>query len=299
MQVTETKNEGLKREYQVKLEASLIESKTEERLRSMAGQMKMSGFRPGHVPLKLLKQRFGKEVTGEILEKVINETSGEVVSNNNLRPALPPKIEITSYNEGSDLEYKMELEVLPQLPEFDFEKVALVKPVCEVEPAEIEKAIERFAANSKDYARAEAGAVAKNGDKLTIDFLGRIDGVAFDGGASKGFGLVLGSGSFIAGFEDQLVGSKEGDKITVKVNFPENYHKADQQGKPAEFEVDVHEVLNAAPQEINDELAQKFGFEDLAAIRKAIEDQFSNDYQSYAKNKMKKELFDLLDKEYN
>ena len=295
MQHTETKNEGLKREYSVVIEASEISKKTDEQLKAIAKDVKIAGFRPGHAPLSLLKQKYGKSVIGEVIEKSIANTSQEILDKNNLKPALQPKVEITEYKEGGDLSYKMEVEVLPEVPELDFSKISIEKLVCDVEAKEIDETIERFADNNKSYTRCDAGAKAETGNQVVIDFVGKVNGEAFAGGSANMFKLVLGSGSFIAGFEDQLIGKKEGDKVTVKVTFPKDYHKADLAGVPAEFDVEIHEINKGFKEEANDEFAQKFGFETLEKLREAITAQFTGDYENAARVKVKKQLFDKLD----
>lgn len=296
MQVTETKNEGLKREYKVKLPAKLINEKSEKQLLAMSKNMKMDGFRPGKVPLNVLKKRFGKNVMGEVIERSVNESSQDVLRDKKLTPAMLPKIEITSYEEGGDLDFTMELEVLPEVPEIDFSKIALDKLVCDADEKEVNEAVDRLAERNKSFTRIEDNkAKSKKGNRVIIDFVGRVNGEIFEGGSAKKVPLELGSGSFIAGFEDQLTGVKEGDDVTVKVTFPENYHKADLAGKPAEFEVHVHEIQKGEKAEVNDEFAQKFGFKDLEALKNSVKDQFTNDYAMAARVKVKKQLFDALD----
>lgn len=295
MQVTEIQSEGLKRGYTVKLDAKFINDKAESQLVSMSKNMKIDGFRPGHVPMSVLKKRFGKNVMGEVIERCVSESSQNVLRDKNLTPAMSPKIEITSFNEGEDLDFKMELEILPSVPEIDFSKLALEKLTCDIEEKEISEAIERLADKNKNFVRATEGAKAQKGDQAIIDFTGRVDGVEFEGGAAKKFALELGSGNFIAGFEDQLVGKKEGDDVVVKVTFPDGYHKEDLSGKPAEFDVHIHEINKGEKSEINDEFAKKFGFADLEALKNAIKAQLGGDYESMARMKIKKQLFDELD----
>ncbi len=298
MEVKEIKNEGLKREYAVKLDAKSISDKTEAQLASISRNVKMDGFRPGHIPLKVLKKRYGKSVTGEVVERSVNEATQKVLQEKKLLPAMPPKLEIISYEEGGDLDFRMELEVLPEVKEIDFAALNLEKLVCDVTDKEIDEAVERLAENNKVFTRQE-GAKAKNGSRVVIDFTGRLDGKEFEGGAAKRFPLELGSGSFIGNFEEQLVGSKEGDDVGVKVTFPDNYHKQELAGKPAEFDVHVHEVQKGEKPEVNDELAKKFGFADLAALKDAIKAQINGGYEAQARVKIKKQLFDTLDEEVN
>jgi trigger factor len=297
MQVKEIKNEGLKREYTVKLDAKYINDKAESQLKSMAKNIKLDGFRPGHVPMNVLKKRYGKNVMGEVIERSVNESSQNVLRDKKLIAAMAPKVEITSYEEGGDLDFKIALEVLPEIPQMDFSKIGLERLVCEADEKEVAEALERLAERNKNFVKAKEGTKAKKGDRVLIDFVGKINGKEFEGGKGSKFPLELGSGSFIAGFEDQLIGSKEGDDVTVKVSFPENYHKQDLAGVPAEFDVHVDEVQKGEQAEVNDEFAKKLGFADLTSLRSAIESQFKGDYEAAARIQIKKQLFDILDKE--
>ncbi|MEI7669076.1 MAG: trigger factor, partial [Pseudomonadota bacterium] len=224
MQVNEVKSEGLLREYNVKIDAKSINDKADEELTKISKTVKIAGFRPGHVPIKIVKQRYGKGVVGEVVEKLVHESSHKVLSERSLKAATQPKIEVTSFEENSDLEYKMAVELMPQIPEVDFSKIALEKFVAEVEEKEILEALDRLSQNSKNYVKLDGESKAEEGHQLLIDYLGRIDGVAFDGGTAKNAKLVLGSKSFIEGFETQLIGSKAGDEVLVKVTFPTEYH---------------------------------------------------------------------------
>jgi len=236
-------------------------------------------------------------VLGEVIERTVNQSTQRVLRDKNLRPAIAPKVEITSYKDGGDLDFRMEFEVLPDVPAIDFGTIKLEKMVCKVEEKEIDEAIDRLLERNKTYTRAEKGAKAKKGNQLVMDFVGKIDGVAFEGGTAKGMKLVLGSAQFIEGFEDQLIGAKEGSEVTVKVTFPDSYHKQDLAGKPAQFDVTVHEVLVGEKAEMTDEFVKKMGFTDAAGMRKAVSDQFAGDYESAARAHMKKELFDVLEKQ--
>jgi trigger factor len=295
MQVTETKNEGLKREYNVKLDATSINAQIESELQSMAGKVKISGFRPGRVPMTVLKQRFGKSVLGDVIERSVAQSSQKVLKDKSLRASMQPKVEITSYEEGGDLDFHMAVEVMPTIPEIDFSKIELEKMVADIDEKEVEEAITRLADRNKTYTRAAKGAKAASGDQLVMDFVGKVGGEEFEGGAAKKFKLVLGSGQFIDGFEDQLIGAKEGDHVTVKVTFPKAYHKEDLAGQPAEFAVDVHEIKTGEVTSADDAFAAKLGFTDLEAMRKAVREQFTGDYENAARSRMKKELFDKLE----
>jgi trigger factor len=297
MQVTEIKNEGLLREYTVNLESGAIAEQVESQLKSMASRVKIPGFRPGHIPMTVLKQRFGKDVMGEVIERAVSQSSQQLLREKNLRPALQPKVEITSYEDGGDLNFRVELEVMPEVPAIDFSKIALEKLVCTVDDKEIDEAVKALADRNKTFVRAEKGTKAQNGSQVIIDFTGSVDGVEFEGGKAKSFALELGSGQFINGFEEQLVGKKEGDDVVVKVTFPEQYHKDDLAGKAAEFAVKIHEVKNSEATTVDEEFAKKLGFADVEALRNAVKEQFTGDYANTARSRMKKHLFDALEKD--
>lgn len=299
MQVSELKKENLEREYKVVVDAKTIEKKMEEKLKSLGNRVKIPGFRPGKIPVKVLKQRYGKSVMGEVLEMTVNTTSGDMLKEKGERPALQPKIEITDYDEGKDLEYKISYEVLPELPEIDVKKLKLEKLVYELPKGEVDDGIKRLAERQKSFNPRAASAKAKDGDAVKIDFEGFIDGTAFQGGKAEGHTLELGSGQFIPGFEEQLVGTKAGDDVTVKVMFPKEYHSQDLAGKDAEFKVKVHEVLAPEAAKIDDEFAKGLGFESLEKLKEMIESQLRKEYDEVVRTKQKKQLFDALEDGYN
>jgi trigger factor len=296
MQVNELKKEKLKREYAVKVDAGMIDRQMEEQLQSISKRVKIPGFRPGHIPVKILKQRYGKTVLGEVLEKTVNVSSSDVLKQKGERPALQPKIEITSYDEGKDLEYTLSYEVLPEIPTVDYAKITLEKLTFDVPEEEIEESLKRLLSVGVSYEAKPEEAKAEQGDSVKIDFTGYLKGEAFEGGAATNFTLELGSGQFIPGFEDQLIGSKAGDDLTVNVTFPADYHKEDLAGQPTEFKVKVHQVLAVKLPEMNDEYAKRFGMESMEKLREALRDQIAKDYEQVARTKMKKHLFDQMDK---
>ena len=295
MQIKEKAKKGLKHEYHVIVPAADVEAKTNAQLQRVGKNAKLKGFRPGHVPAKVLKQQYGKSVMGEVLEQTIHDASHKVINDNKLRPALQPEIKITSFEEGKDLEFDMVVENFPEVPEMDLSKVAIEKPVFEIDEKEITDGLTRLADRNKSRTAKADSAKAEKGDVVKIDFKGLKDGVAFDGGTSKNFHLELGSGQFIPGFEDQLIGSKKGDDLKVNVTFPEAYHSADLAGQPVVFEVQVHEVLATESAKVDDELAKSIGFDDLNGLRDSLKKHLSADYDSFVRNRMKKELFDQLE----
>lgn len=294
MQVKQLKSEKLKREYQVTVPAKTIDQQVAARLTAIGKDAKLPGFRPGKVPAQVLKKNYGPRVMGEVLETVVRDSSREALTKEGIKPAMQPKIEIIGeFAEGRDLEYKMAFEVLPEVPEAKLEKIAINRPKVAIADKEVTKALEKIAGQAKDF--KPVARAAKNGDAVLIDFKGFVDGEAFAGGEAKGHQLELGSKNFIEGFEEQLVGLKAGDEKKVKVTFPKPYHSKELEGKPAVFEVTVHEVQEAAAQEINDGLAKKLGFEDIAKVKDAVKSQIESEVKATIRARCKKQLFDQLD----
>lgn len=293
MQVTELSAEGLKRSYQVKVEAHTINSQIETELLSAGEKVKIPGFRPGFIPMKVLQQRYGKSVRDDVMRRVINDATRKVVTDHKLRPAMAPQIDVKSYEEGGDLEFTLILESLPEVPEVDFSKITLERLKFELEDKHIDEALTKLAERSPQL-DAKSGK-AETGDVVDIDFKGIIDGSPFEGGTAEHFRLELGSGQFIDGFEDQLVGAKAGDERNVNVRFPEDYHQKQLAGRDAVFEVKVHEVLGVSHPEPNEEFAKARGFSDMRALREAIRDQLNREYGVMVRNRMKRDLFDELE----
>ncbi|MCB9991378.1 MAG: trigger factor [Rhodospirillales bacterium] len=299
MQVKEVKSEGLSHELEVTVTAKDIDQKVDMKLQEYSKTMKLPGFRPGHVPLNILKQRYGKAVLGEVLEQAVNDSTQKVLMDKNLRPALQPKIEVKEFDEGKDLVYSMVVEVMPEFEIMDLKTVKLEKPVAKADKKAVDDALERIASSNKDSEVVERA--AKKGDILVIDFHGRTkdDGVEHQGMHAHGQQLELGSGQFIAGFEDQLTGKKAGDKVEVTVTFPDPYHSAELAGREAIFDVDVQEVRETKPAKIDDEFAKQLGLEDEKALRKAVEEQIQAEYDQVSRMKLKRELLDLLDDKHD
>ena len=294
MQVTELSAEGLKREYQVVVAASEIEQRVDKRLDELKNTIKMPGFRPGKVPVTLLKKQYGRSVMGEVLEQAVNEGSQQAIDDNELKPALRPKIEVKSFEDGKDLEFSMELEVLPDVPDVDLKTIELTRLVAPVTDEAFGESLDNFAKRFQEYEAPATARKSEDGDKLTIDFVGKVDGEAFEGGAADDFPLVLGSGSFIPGFEDQLVGVQKDDDVEVKVTFPENYGAENLAGKDAVFEVKVKEIEAPKPIELTDDLAKGQGFEDLEALKTAIRESMEKEYGNVSRARVKRALLDHL-----
>lgn len=294
MKVEKILEDKLKREFSVTIPANDIEQKINDKLVKLSKKVSVAGFRKGKVPLDIVKKKYREEVMGEVLNDTINASSKQTITNNNLKPAFQPEVEITSFEDGKDLTYKIKLEVLPELPEIDFSKISVEKKIAEIIEADINKLIEEVAENYKDFAPKEGK--AKKGDTVLIDFEGFTGGVAFPGGKGEGYKLELGSNSFIPGFEDQLVGVSKGYETTVKVTFPTEYHSKDLAGKAAEFKIKVHDVLGAVKAEINDEFAAKIGQKDLTSLKDLLKKSLENDSADMTRVLVKKDLFDALEK---
>jgi trigger factor len=292
MQITETNAEGLKHEMTVVVAAADIERLVTDRLSEIGRTVRLPGFRPGKVPLNLLRKRYGPSVMGEVLERTVSDSSSEAMRERNLRPALQPKIEILSFNEGKDLQFKLAVEVLPQIEIANLGELQVERLKPDVPEDEIDKALDRIAKQQRKAEPVERG--AEKSDIVVMDFVGSVGGVEFPGGSAKDYSLELGSGSFIPGFEDQLVGIKPGEARTVKVDFPADYGSADLAGKAAEFAVTAKSIKAQAEQPIDESLATAVGMENLTALRQAVRERIERDYQGVARQKLKRALLDRL-----
>jgi trigger factor len=296
MQIRETSSEGLKREFSVTVEAAEIERQIRSRLAEIGRTVRLPGFRPGKAPFAVLKKRYGPSVLGEVVERAVNDSSSAAIKERNLRPALQPKVEIVSFNEGKDLEYKLAVEVLPEIGTVDLPGLSLQRWKAEVPDAEIDKAMERIARQQRKSEIVDRPAAS--GDFIAIDFKGTLGGTAFPGGSAENHLLELGSGSFVPGFEDQLVGAGAGETRTVKVTFPADYGNAELAGKEAEFAVTVRAVRGVTPQPIDESLAAAVGMENLAEFRKAVRERIEREYAAVSRKKLKRELLDQLDSRF-
>ncbi|MCA0450925.1 MAG: trigger factor [Proteobacteria bacterium] len=299
MQVTETLNEGLKRGYKVVVSAADIAQKIDVELDDVAKKANLPGFRPGKAPKGVIKKRFGQSVMGDVLQRAVQDTTSQALLERNLKPAMQPKIEVTSFDEGKDLEYTVSLEVLPEIVPVDFKTIDLERPKAEPGDAEIAKALDSLATSQRKTQKVEAAREAKLGDTAVIDFEGFMDGEAFPGGKGNDHPLELGSNQFIPGFEAQLVGKKAGDKVDVNVTFPAEYGSEKLAGKQATFKVEIKELREPLPVTIDDEFAKGLGFEDLETVKKVVKDQLARDYQRAARAKVKRALLDKLSDAHN
>ncbi len=298
MQVTETSSEGLSREFTIVVPAADLETKMTGRLTEIGQAVSVPGFRQGKVPLAMLKTRYGESVRGEILEQTIQDSTQSAMTERGLRPAMQPKIEIVTFEDGADLEYKLAVELMPEIELMDFAKLELERPIAEVGDEEIDSSLQRLAESRKTFAAVEDGRGAASGDQVLIDFTGRVDGETFEGGTSSDFALDLGSGTFIPGFEEQLEGVKVGDKIDVKVDFPDDYPAENLKGAAAVFEVDVKEIREAKPTPVDEEFAKGMGLDNLEALRAAIREQIEREYGQVSRARLKRTLLDRLADEH-
>lgn len=298
MQVTETQNEGLKRAYKLIVTAEELDAKVNEKLAEAAPEIEMKGFRKGKVPMALLKKQFGPRLLGEAMQESVDGAMNKHFEESGDRPAMQPKVEMTNddWKEGDDIEVAMSYEALPEIPEVDLSKIKLEKLVVKAEDKAVDEALENLAASAQNFEDRKKGSKAKDGDQVVIDFVGKVDDVAFEGGAAEDFPLVLGSGQFIPGFEDQLVGVKAGEEKAVEVTFPEEYGNAELAGKAAVFDVTVKAVKEPKPAPIDDDLAKKYGADDLAALKAQIAERLEAEYAGAARAVMKRGLLDALDK---
>jgi len=296
MQVTETLNEGLKRAYAITVTAAELDDKVNTKLAEAQPEVEMKGFRKGKVPMALLKKQFGPRVLGEAMQESIDDAMRGHFEETGDRPAMQPEVKMTNedWKEGDDIQVEMNYECLPEIPEVDLAGVKVEKLVAKIDPSEVDDALGNLAASANNFEDRKKGSKSKDGDQVVINFLGKVDGEAFEGGAAEDYPLVLGSNSFIPGFEDQLVGAKVGDAVEVKVKFPDEYGAENLAGKDAVFECTINAVKEPKPAEINDELAKQFGAEDLAALKGQVEERLGAEYGQAARQVLKRGLMDSL-----
>lgn len=299
MQVTETSSEGLKREYRIIVEHGDIDRLMTTKLAALSHRVRVPGFRPGKAPASLLKRQYGKSMMGEVLEEALRDSTQKTLEGRKLRPALQPRIEVTRFEEGSDLEYTMAIEVLPEFAAGDFSNLKLERLVTEPADEDVDAALRRMADQQKSFAPVAEPRAATVEDSLLVDFVGKVDGVAFDGGSAQDFEMALAPGGFVPGFAEQLIGVMPGETRTIKVRFPDDYGNADLAGKEAEFEVAVKEVRELVKVAIDDEFAKRFGLDSLDALRNTVRDQLRREYVDMARSRLKRNLLDLLAERYD
>ncbi|HRO14492.1 MAG TPA: trigger factor [Paracoccus sp. (in: a-proteobacteria)] len=298
MQVTETLNEGLKRGYRFTLPAADLAAEVDRQLAEAQPNIEMKGFRKGKVPMALLKKTYGQRVMGDAMQKSIDDALRGHMEETKARPAMQPRIEMengTEWKEGDDVVVSVSYELLPEIPETDLSGVELERLVVKAEDSAVTEALESLAKNAQSFEDRAEGAASENGDQVVIDFKGFVDGEAFEGGAAEDYPLVLGSGSFIPGFEEQLVGAKAGDEVKVNVRFPDDYGAPHLKGKDAVFETTVKSVKSPKAAEIDDELAKRFGADDLDALKGQISQRLEAEYAGASRALLKRALLDRLD----
>ena len=298
MQVTEKLNDGLKRGYSITVTAQELDEKVNQKLTEAQPEVQMKGFRKGKVPLALLKKQFGQRMLGEVMQESIDGAMSEHFEKSGDRPAMQPNVKMTNedWTEGDDVHVEMSYEALPDIPEVDLSQIKLERMVVKADEAAVEEALGNLAESAQEFKARKKGSKAKDGDQVVMDFVGKVDGEAFEGGAAEDYPLVLGSDSFIPGFEEQLVGVKAGEEKDVTVTFPEEYQAEHLAGKEAVFSCTIKEVKEPVAAEINDELAKKFGSDDLEALKKQIRERLESEYAGAARAVMKRALLDELDK---
>ena len=294
MNVSETKSEGLLREYEIVITAAEIDAEVSKKLTEIATTAKMPGFRPGKVPMSVVKSRFGDQVRGEAIKTALDEGAKQAIEGNDLALASQPQVDIKSYEDGKDLVASLACEVMPAISIPDLGKLAVERPKIHSDPKEVDETLERIADENRPTVAVDKPRAAKLGDVAVIDFIGRVDGEAFEGGAAEGHALELGSNSFIPGFEDGIVGAKPGDSIDVKVTFPADYQAAHLAGKDSVFEVKVNELREKGDARIDDDLASRLGFENLDGLKNAIAEQINGQHQTALRQVIKKNVLDAL-----
>jgi len=303
MEVTETLSDGLKREFQVQVPAADLEARVTERLGELKDRVQMRGFRPGKVPVNHLRKIYGKAVMAETIEAVIRELNAKIVSERGLKLAMEPKVTIPNEATAvenviggqSDLAYTLALEILPKIELADFQGIKLERQVAEVTDAQINEALDKIAEQNRPFAAKAEGAKVEKGDRVVIDFAGRIDGAPFEGGTGGDVGVNVGAGTFIPGFEDQLVGMAAGETRVVKVTFPENYVSSQLAGKDAEFDVTAKSLEAPSTVTLDDAFAKSLGLESLDKLKEAIKARLQQEHAALSRQRLKRQLLDQLD----
>ncbi len=294
MQVTEVKSEGLSREYKVVLPAKEIEEKVSHRLEEIAKTANMPGFRPGKVPVGLLRKRYGPSVLGEVLEAAVSSSAEQAVAEKGVRPVSKPEFDVTSFEDGKDLKYTMSFDILPEITLPDFAKIKVERMVPKVEEKDVDETLQRIADANKTSEPITKARKSKAGDIVVINFVGKVDGEPFTGGAADDYNLELGSNNFIPGFEDQLVGTSAGDDVEVKVSFPAEYGAEELAGKDAVFDVKITEIRETKPSPIDDDLAKMAGADNLEKLREMVREEQGREFKDYGRMLVKRRLMDEL-----
>ncbi|MCJ8157308.1 trigger factor [Sphingomonas sp. LaA6.9] len=295
MQTVETLNEGLKRAYTLTITAKDIDARVEKEIKTVAPQVRMPGFRPGKVPANLVRKMHGEALHQDALNGSIQEGVQKLLADNKLRPAMQPSVELNEgYEPGKDAEVKVALEVLPDVPAPSIEGIKLERLTVEVEEAKVDEALASMASQNKQFEEAAKSHKAKEGDLVVMDFVGKVDGVAFEGGTGEGMSVEIGSGRLIPGFEDQLVGVKANDEKTINVTFPEDYNVETLKGKPATFDLVINEVRVPKEAKADEDFAKSLGLESLEQLRGLLKGQLEQELNGLTRTHMKRKLLDQL-----
>ncbi|MFN3607423.1 MAG: trigger factor [Hyphomonas sp.] len=300
MEVTQTKAEGLSRTFAVKVPVSELQAKLDARIEEIRPQMRLKGFRPGKVPAAHVRKMYGRDLMGEVIDKLVNETNQKALEENSLRPAGTPNVDMQADIEKvvtgkEDLSYQMHVDVMPEFTPVDVATLTIERPVAEIADEQIDESLARIAEQNIKYEPRAEGEASQDGDAVIVDFVGKIDGEAFEGGSAEQQSVVLGANRFIPGFEEQLLGVKAGEEKELNVSFPEDYPAANLAGKAAVFETKIHEVRAPQTPEINDEFATGLGLESLEQLRGLVKDQLQNEHNTASRSKAKRDLLDKLD----
>lgn len=298
MNIKEVKSEGLSREYEVTISAADFEAAVEKKLKEISKNVSMAGFRAGKVPFAMIKQKYQGNAMSEAVDDLLRDGVNEVLKEKKVRPVFTPDVELTKFEEGKDILFKVSMDIMPEIELKDFSAIKIEKPVAEVPAEEVEKALNYMAESRRDSVKVEEDRATVKGDIAVIDFVGSIDGVEFAGGKGEAYPLELGSNSFIPGYEDQLIGKKAGEVVNVKATFPETYHAKDLAGKEALFVTTIKEIRTIKKAEINDEFAKSMGEENLDKLKETVKSRIAQDYDTASKMKAKRALLDALNKAY-
>ena len=295
MQIKETANEGLKRAYAVTIPAKDIDERVGSEVKKIAPQVRMPGFRPGKVPANLVRKMHGEQLHAQAVNDMIRESVDKVMADNKLRPAMQPKVEFgEGYEEGKDAELTVELEILPEIEAPEIKDLELERLTVPVKDEAVDEAVQNIADQNKSYKDAAKTRKAGEGDQLIIDFVGRVDGTEFEGGKAENTPLVIGSGQFIPGFEEQLTGVKTGDEKTITVTFPDDYPAEHLAGKDAEFDVTVQQVKVATETKVDDEFAKNLGLDSIDKLKELVRGQLEQETSGLTRTQMKRQLLDKL-----
>jgi trigger factor len=307
MQVTETASTGLRREYKVVVPSNELDAKVNERLSEIKGRIRIDGFRPGKVPVDHLKRVYGRSVMAEAIENAVREGNAKIIADNKFRLAMEPKVTLPSeeaeveqlISGKTDLAYTVAMEILAPIELTDFRAIELTKLTAEIADSEISDALKRIADANRPFSDKGENAKAAKDDRVTISFVGKIGGNAFEGGTAEDIAVPIGSGTFIPGFEDQLIGVAAGDEKLVKVTFPQNYLNAELAGKEAEFDVKVKSIETPKDVTIDDEFAKSLGMESLDKLKDALRDRIKQEHDRVSRQRVKRALLDVLDERHH